>query len=108
MLRLGLRRGPALARSGVLRSRRSFATGIVIPGTPRALRDVAKIDMLESEEPTRIGAIWEAYHGDGTDVAGPLPGSRSSNRLAPKAAASRRGVLPRTWRFTATLSPSMR
>ena len=49
---------------------RGFATGIVVPGTPRTLTDVAKLDLLQSEDPARIGAIWEAFHQEQQSVAG--------------------------------------
>ena len=50
--------------------RRGLGSGIVLPGSPRALQDVAKLEMLESEEPARIGAIWDAFHAEQEHVAG--------------------------------------
>ena len=94
MFRVGLRRSPVLARACVLRSRRSFATGIVIPGTPRALKDVAKIDMLESEEPARIGAIWEAFHQEQPSVAGNTLGPEESAQIIERGAESPNFVFP--------------
>lgn len=41
-----------------------------MPGTPRSLEDVAKLDLLSAEEPSRVRAIWEAFHEDRPGVAG--------------------------------------
>lgn len=46
------------------------AMSFAIPGTPRALADVTHIDLLESEPPARISAIWESFHEGKDDVAG--------------------------------------
>ena len=41
-----------------------------IPGTPRSLADITKVEKLQDEEPARVKAIWEAYHSDREGVAG--------------------------------------
>jgi len=46
------------------------ASGIAIPGTPRTLGEVAKLDLLEQEEPSRISALWDAFHETKPDIAG--------------------------------------
>ena len=47
-----------------------LAAGLIIPGTPRALSDITKLDLLNDEEPARISAIWEAFHDAQPNVAG--------------------------------------
>ena len=41
-----------------------------MPGTPRTLGDVAKLSLLEAEEPARISALWDAFHDEKESVAG--------------------------------------
>ena len=51
---------PMLRRSSLLLGRRAggrgLASAISIPGTPRVLQDVAKIELLQPEAPARITA----------------------------------------------------
>ena len=41
-----------------------------MPGTPRTLDAIVKLDMFAAEEPSRIGKIWETHHNDQPDAAG--------------------------------------
>ena len=49
LLSLAARQVNALSHKTLLHAPRSrgFASGIIVPGTPRSLSDVAKLDMLE-------------------------------------------------------------
>ena len=49
---------------------RRTAASLAMPGTPRTLGDVAKLSLLETEEPARISALWDAFHDDKECVAG--------------------------------------
>ena len=48
----------------------SGQASLSIPGTPRTLSELTKIEMLQDEEPARIKQIWESYHTDRAHVAG--------------------------------------
>lgn len=43
---------------------------IAVPGVARALSDITHLDLLESEPPARISAVWEAFHEGKRGVAG--------------------------------------
>ena len=60
--------GRRLAARGAFLSRRS--SSISLPGVPRRLGEVAKVELFEAEEPSRIGAIWESFHEDRPELAG--------------------------------------
>ena len=70
MLRTLHRATARLATNRLLGQSRFYAAGLTIPGTPRTLQDVTNIDMLQKEEPVRIGAIWEAFHDNKDSIAG--------------------------------------
>lgn len=88
--RATLRRPAPLCRV----SARSLAVGIVIPGTPRALSDVTKLDLLQSEEPVRISAIWEAFHQDQKSVAGATVGPEDASAIVDRGAESPNFIFP--------------
>lgn len=73
---------------------RRSVSGLAIPGTPRALRDVAKIDLLQQEEPSRIGAIWEAFHSEGTTVAGDTVGPEEAEEIFKRGGESPTFIFP--------------
>ena len=52
------------------RSRAFSSLKITMPGTPRTLDAIVKLDMFAAEEPSRIGKIWETHHNDQPDAAG--------------------------------------
>ena len=58
------------------------------------LQDVAKIDMLEAEEPTRIGAIWEAFHQEQSSCAGASIGPEDAAHIVERGAESPNFVFP--------------
>ena len=91
LARLACRRSPLACAS---LARRTYATGIVIPGTPRTLKDVAKLDMLEQEDPARIGAIWEAFHKDQESVAGSTVGPEEATAIAERGSESPNFLFP--------------
>ena len=62
--------------------------------TPRVLADVAKIELLQEEEPTRIGAIWEAFHTDQPSVAGSTVGPEEAALIAERGGESPSFVSP--------------
>jgi ATP synthase F1 complex assembly factor 1 len=57
-----------LARSALTRLSRQ-SSSIALPGVPRRLADVAKMELFEAEEPSRIGTIWESFHEDKPELA---------------------------------------
>ena len=63
MLRLASR-SSSLARL----CRRS--SSLSLPGVARRLGEVAKVELLEAEEPERIGAIWDSFHEHRPELAG--------------------------------------
>lgn len=73
---------------------RSLSTGLVIPGTPRTLQDVAKVEMLAAEEPARVGAIWDAFHDDKTSCAGTTVGPEEATHLVERGTESPNFVFP--------------
>ena len=90
-------RGCRLARPlrGVVRSEiRQLGTGLVVPGTPRALKDVAKLDLLQEEEPARISAIWEAFHEEQSSCAGSTIGPEEATHIVERGAESPNFVFP--------------
>ena len=42
----------------------------MVPGTPKNLGDVIKLEMVEQEQPAQVAAIWEKYHEERPAVAG--------------------------------------
>ena len=87
---VGLRRSAAAA----LAPSRRLSSGLTIPGTPRKLADVTKLDLLEQEEPSRIGAIWEAFHQEGAAVAGDTVGPDEADAIATRGAESPTFIFP--------------
>ena len=97
-----LRVGAAVAR-GVAQRRlappcrvatRGLAAGLIIPGTPRALSDITKLDLLNDEEPARISAIWEAFHDAQPNVAGATLGPEDAQTIVERGAESPNFVFP--------------
>ena len=71
MLRSVLQRRPALlfpcrAVAAAVRP----ATSLSIPGTPRVLDDITRLDKLEAEDSHSVTAIWESFHEAREGVAG--------------------------------------
>ena len=64
MLRLASR-SSSLAARGARRS-----SSLSLPGVARRLGEVAKVEMLEAEEPERISAIWDEFHEHRPELAG--------------------------------------
>ena len=64
MLRLASR-SSSLAARGARRS-----SSLSLPGVARRLGEVAKVEMLEAEEPERISAIWDSFHEHRPELAG--------------------------------------
>jgi ATP synthase F1 complex assembly factor 1 len=77
-----------------LDSARCLSSSLVVPGTPRALADVAKLELLEGEEPVRIGAIWDAFHEEREGVAGAALGPEEHASLAERGAESPMFIFP--------------
>ena len=48
---------------------RGLSSGI-IPGAPKQLADITKLELFEKEDPARIAKIWESHHTDAEGVAG--------------------------------------
>ena len=67
MLRLASR-SSSLAARGARLCRRS--SSLSLPGVARRLGEVTKVEMLEAEEPERIGAIWDSFHEHRPELAG--------------------------------------
>ena len=93
-----LKRVAALAvrRKGALvaASRALSSGGFSIPGTPRSLDDVANIEMLQAEEPLRVGAIWEAFHLEQPAMAGTALEPAEFSKVAERGAESPMFVFP--------------
>ena len=71
MLALARRSSRALgARATLAPAPRRGVGSMSIPGTPRRLDEITKVDLLQAEEPSRVGAIWESYHAEMPSVAG--------------------------------------
>ena len=58
-------RSSSLAARGARRS-----SSLSLPGVARRLGEVAKVEMLEAEEPERISAIWDSFHEHRPELAG--------------------------------------
>lgn len=99
MLRILARRSAALTRArGAWSPCRTLASsasgGISIPGTPRTLGDITKLELLEEEEPLRVGAIWEAFHQEKPHMAGEAVEPEEFERIATRGAESPMFVFP--------------
>lgn len=65
-----------------------------VPGVPRQLTDVVHLDLLESEEPGRISAVWEAFHESKSGVAGARIDLTEYESIAERSAESPLFVFP--------------
>ena len=87
-----------LRRSSLLLGRRAggrgLASAISIPGTPRVLQDVAKIELLQPEAPARITAIWESFHKEQPNVAGVAVGPEEAASIVERGGESPNFVFP--------------
>jgi ATP synthase F1 complex assembly factor 1 len=92
--RVAARRIAAPLAAQLAAPRRGLAAGLAIPGTPRLLADVAKLDLLQAEEPARVGAIWDAFHDDKPSVAGCTVGPEDTAAMVERAAESPNFVFP--------------
>ena len=72
----------------------SSAGGLSIPGTPRALADITKLELLQDEPPGRIAAIWEQYHAERPGLAGEAIDAAEHELLVQRATESPQFVLP--------------
>tara|TARA_B110001452_G_C15150388_1_gene400385 strand:- start:258 stop:992 length:735 start_codon:yes stop_codon:yes gene_type:complete len=59
-------RGASRAQQLLQRS----SSSIALPGVPRRLADVAKLELLEAEQPAALAAIWEKYHENRPELSG--------------------------------------
>jgi ATP synthase F1 complex assembly factor 1 len=69
-------------------------SGLAVPGTPRTLDDVSKVELFEAEEPARISAIWEAFHETKDAVAGACVDPAEHASMAERASESPMFVFP--------------
>lgn len=46
------------------------SSSMALPGVPRRLADVAKLELLEAEQPAALTTIWEKYHEDRPELSG--------------------------------------
>ena len=93
-LRLLNRATARLATNRLLGQSRFYAAGLTIPGTPRTLQDVTKLEMLREEEPVRIGAIWEAFHDEQGGIAGAMIGPEEASLIVERGSESPNFVFP--------------
>ena len=77
MLRLASR-SSSLAARGARRS-----SSLSLPGVARRLGEVAKVEMLEAEEPERISAIWDSFHEHRPELAGCSVAAEEHLKIAP-------------------------
>lgn len=82
------------AARGALPALRRGVGSMSIPGTPKSLGDITKVDMLADEEPARVRAIWEAYHAEHDSVAGASVDAVEYGELTARAAESPTFVFP--------------
>lgn len=75
-------------------SRSRLSSSLSIPGTPRSLGDITKLELLQDEEPDRVKAIWEAYHTDRQSVAGASVDAAEYEAVAKRAVESPMFVFP--------------
>jgi len=86
---LPLTRPPVWLRA----SGRSLSLGM-IPGTPKKLDDVIKLETVEQVQAAQVSAIWETYHEDRPGVAGAAVQVDEYNLIAKRASESPMFVHP--------------
>ncbi|KAL1524895.1 hypothetical protein AB1Y20_019774 [Prymnesium parvum] len=74
--------------------RRCMSGFLAVPGVRRSLDEVAKLDMLNEEDPSRIGAIWESFHESRDAVAGASLELGDFDRMRTRGAESPMFVFP--------------
>ena len=92
MLTTALRRATRTRVAAPIRHR--LASSLAIPGTPRTLKDLTKIELFEQEQPSRIGAIWEAFHQEQSDVAGDSLGPEEAESIVTRGSESPAFIFP--------------
>lgn len=73
---------------------RRLGSSLAIPGTPRTLADLTKLELFEQEQPSRIGAIWEAFHKEQVDVAGDSVDPEEAETIATRGGESPSFIFP--------------
>jgi ATP synthase F1 complex assembly factor 1 len=92
------RLGGRTLRRGLLRplpclGRRALATGI-IPGVPRKLDDVVKLELFEKMEPDGILGIWTKHHADKPELAAAAAAADELDRILERGTESPSFVWP--------------
>ena len=73
-------------------SRRS--SSLALPGVPRRLAEVAKLELLEAEEPASVSAIWESFHKDRPEVGGSCVSAEEHGLISERARDSPSFIFP--------------
>lgn len=74
-------------------ARRCLASAF-IPGVPRKLEEIVKLELLAATEPDRLLHVWAGYHADQPELAGAAAEAEEFNLIVKRGTESPRFIWP--------------